>query len=362
MGSPLSPVIANLVMEKLEQHCIAELEKKNINLTTYRRYVDDCFCVATEEQINEILATFNSFHDRLQFTIEMEANNSIKFLDMMLTRNNGKLEKSWLPKQVDGKYLDFHSQSPYAHKCNTAIALIDRAIKLSDPKNRPCAIKTVKSILKINHYPEWFVQKILKTRVHKFYNTLEITKQTEENIKFASSAYIPGLSEKLHKILRKHNVELAFKPLDKIKHRVFSKLKDPIPPSKQKNVVYSIPCGTDDGIVYIGQTGRRLETRIAEHKNDAKKKEAKSGLAQHTIQSGHIFDFDNTRILERVENQESRETAEMFHIKILGEEKTVNLQRECGTFNAMYNGLVTKLRQCEQSKQAMVTRRQRTQH
>ncbi|XP_053691858.1 uncharacterized protein LOC128740344 [Sabethes cyaneus] len=43
MGSPLSPVIANLVMEKLEQHCIAELEKKNINLTTYRRYVDDCF-------------------------------------------------------------------------------------------------------------------------------------------------------------------------------------------------------------------------------------------------------------------------------------------------------------------------------
>ncbi|XP_053685905.1 uncharacterized protein LOC128735447 [Sabethes cyaneus] len=244
MGSPLSPVIANLVMEKLEQHCIAELEKKNINLTTYRRYVDDCFCVATEEQINEILATFNSFHNRLQFTIEMEANKSIKFLDMMLTRNN----------------------------------------------------------------------------------------------------------------------ELAFKPLDKIKHRVFSKLKDPIPPSKQKNVVYSIPCGTDDGKVYIGQTGRRLETRIAEHKNDAKKKEAISGLAQHTIQSGHMFDFDNTRILERVENQESRETAEMFHIKILGEEKTGNLQRECGTFNAMYNGLVTKLRQCEKSKQAMVTRRQRTQH
>ncbi|XP_058817913.1 uncharacterized protein LOC131681226 [Topomyia yanbarensis] len=163
---------------------------------------------------------------------------------------------------------------------------------------------------------------------------------------YVAVPYVPGLSEKLEKILRKHDTKLAFKPKDKIKNRIFSKLKDPIPPGKQKNVVYSIPCGTGDGKTYVGQTGRRLETRVAEHKNDAKKKDARTGLAQHTLQEGHIFDFDNTRILERIENQESRLTAEMFHIKILSEEKTVNLQRECGTFCTTYDGLVTKLRQC----------------
>ena len=355
MGSPLSPVIANLVLEKLEQHCLTELEKKNIVLTMYRRYVDDCFCLAMEDQFDEILATFNSFHSRLQFTIEIETNQCIKFLDMRLTRNRDRIEKSWLPKQADGKYLDFYSQSPYSHKCNTAIALIDRAIKLSDAKHRPAAIKTVKNMLRINHYPNWFIQKTLSARVNKHYNTLCNTKEMSKETKYASSAYIPGLSEKLQKILQKHDVKLAFKPRDKIKHQIFSKLKDPIPPGKQKNVVYSIPCGTDDGKVYVGQTGRRLETRVAEHKNDAKKGEAKSGLSHHTLQEGHVFDFASTRILEKIEHQESRETAEMFHIKILGEGNTVNLQRECGTFNASYNGLVSKLRQCKLNGRAATT-------
>ena len=343
MGSPLSPVIANIAMERLEQHCLNELEKNNINLRVYRRYVDDCFCVAAEEHINEILNIFNSFHCRLQFTLENEENKSLKFLDMMLKREGNRIIKSWLPKQNEGRYLDFNSQSPYAHKCNTAIALIDRAIKLSDCKNRPAAIKMVKNILRINHYPYWFVRKLLQARVNKLYNTLQTTKNND--IKYASTPYIPGLSEKVNKIMLKHNTQLAFKPRDKIKQRVFSKLKDPIPPGKQKNVVYLIPCGTDDEKVYVGQTGRKLETRVTEHKNDAKKGEAKSGLSQHTIQEGHIFDFNNTRILEQIENQESRTTAEMFHIKILGENKTVNLQRECGTFNAAFNGVVAKLRQ-----------------
>ena len=350
MGSPLSPVVANIVMERLEQNCLAELERKNIQMGVYRRYVDDCFCVADKKHINEILLAFNSFHSRLQFTIEIEESGCLKFLDMMLKRVDSRVEKSWLPKQEDGRYLDFNSQSPYAHKCNTATALIDRAIKLSDFENRPAAIKKVKNILRINHYPNWFIHKLLQDRVHKLYNTLQTTKQTNIDTKYVSAPYIPGLSEKVKKILRKHNTELALKPIDKIKHQTFSKLKDPIPPGKQKNVVYSIPCGTDDGKVYIGQTGRKLETRVAEHRNDAKKGETKSGLSQHTVQEGHIFDYNKTRILARIENQESRTTAEMFHIKIVGENRTVNLQRECGAFNATYNGLITKLRQCDSSR------------
>ncbi|XP_058819272.1 uncharacterized protein LOC131682082 [Topomyia yanbarensis] len=360
MGSPLSPVMANLVMERLEQQCLASLEESQIQLKVYRRYVDDCFCVARKEHIQEILASFNSFHSKLQFAIEEEENGKLKFLDMMLTRNQNRIERIWLPKQSEGRYLDFNSESPYSHKCNTAIALVDRAIKLSDCKNRPVAIKTAKNILRVNHYPDWFVHKILKERVHKHYNSLQTGKDKTTEVTYASVPYVPGLSEKLAKIFKKHNTRLAFKPRDKIKNRIFTKLKDPIPPGKQKNVVYSIPCGTDDGKVYIGQTGRKLETRVAEHKNDAKKNDARTGLSQHTLQVGHIFDFANTQILERIENQESRTTAEMFHIKMLGEDKTVNLQRECGTFCTTYDGLVTKLRQCvnnDESRQPNRTNR-----
>lgn len=87
-----------------------------------------------------------------------------------------------------------------------------------------------------------------------------------------------------------------------------------------------------------------LEVRIAEHKNDSKKRVPKSGLAVHTIEEGHVFDFDSTTILERIEHPDTRMIAEVFHIKKLGEQQTVNLQRECGNFNTTYNGLLARLR------------------
>ncbi|XP_053699154.1 uncharacterized protein LOC128746132 [Sabethes cyaneus] len=345
MGSPLSPAIAELVMERLEQNRIETLKSQQIHLKYYRRYVDDCFCIANTNHVAEILRTFNEYNDKLRFTIENELENKLKFLDIMIIRTNNHLEMSWMPKYVDGRYLDFSSESPFSHKANTAIALIDRAIKLSDGNNRPQAIRTAKSMLESNNYPGWFINRLTKQRTHKHYNSLSTVEKPQ--IKYASSTYIPGLSEKLGKILRKHDIQLAYKPKNKVKQNVYSKLKDPIAPGKQTNVIYSIPCGTDDGKVYIGQTGRKLEVRIAEHKNDTKKKDARTGLAQHTIHDGHLFKFDDTRIVARIDDQETRLTAEVFHIKVLGEDRTVNLQRECGNFNTAYDGLIPKLRRIQ---------------
>lgn len=147
MGSPLSPVVASLVMERLEQESMRTLEEKQISIKVYRRYVDDCFCIAKEAHINTIVDVFNEFHDKLKFTVELEENEKLKFLDMTLQRTNGRITKIWTPKQTNGRYLDFNSESPFQHKKNTAIALIDRAIKLTDAAERPKAIATVKQIL-----------------------------------------------------------------------------------------------------------------------------------------------------------------------------------------------------------------------
>lgn len=201
MGSPLLPVIANIVMERLEQENIRKVEGLQIGLIIYRRYVDDCFCIARREHVDQILEIFNSFHERLQFTVEREENEQLKFLDMMVRRKDGRLEKTWLPKQEKGRYLDYNSESPHSHKRNTAIALVDRAIKLTDAENRPQAINAVKTILKCNNYPGWFIQNVLKQRVHKHYNGLQDVRETSET-KYVSTPYVPCLSEKLQKILK----------------------------------------------------------------------------------------------------------------------------------------------------------------
>ncbi|XP_055590194.1 uncharacterized protein LOC129742328 [Uranotaenia lowii] len=166
MGSPLSPVVASLLMEQLEERAIQNLRDKDVNLVMYKRYVDDCLIIGKESDIDHVLAEFNNQCSSIKFTLEKEIDNTLRFLDLKLFRNQGKVEKNWYTKQENGRYLDFYSESPYVHKKNTAIALIDRALKLSDIDKRQMSIKKVKRILHQNNYPDEFINYVLKKRLN----------------------------------------------------------------------------------------------------------------------------------------------------------------------------------------------------
>lgn len=87
MGSPLSPIIADIVLQDIEERALNTL---SYPLPFYFRYVDDIVLAAPADQFNLILSTFNSFHNRMQFTIEI-GGNSINFLDTTIIRNNNPL-------------------------------------------------------------------------------------------------------------------------------------------------------------------------------------------------------------------------------------------------------------------------------
>jgi len=69
MGSPLSPILADIVMQDLELKAIKEL---NIRFPFYYRYVDDIVLLTPDNMVDDILNTFNNIHNRLQFTLEKE--------------------------------------------------------------------------------------------------------------------------------------------------------------------------------------------------------------------------------------------------------------------------------------------------
>jgi len=69
MGSPLSPVVADLILQRFESSILNDLTYKP---TFYHRYVDDIALSVPFDQLNGLLAKFNSFHRRLKFTMEME--------------------------------------------------------------------------------------------------------------------------------------------------------------------------------------------------------------------------------------------------------------------------------------------------
>ncbi|XP_070170860.1 uncharacterized protein [Polyergus mexicanus] len=89
MGSPLSPILADIVMDDLETHCLSLL---NFIVPVYYRYVDDIFAIVPRAKVDEIKLVFNSYHQRLKFTHETESDSCINFLDTTVIRCDGLLQ------------------------------------------------------------------------------------------------------------------------------------------------------------------------------------------------------------------------------------------------------------------------------
>ena len=73
--------------------------------------------------------------------------------------------------------------------------------------------------------------------------------------------YVVGLGDAIKRTCNKFNIRVAFRS-NTLKSTL---MKDPLPTKQQANVVYQVPC--DYGLVYIGETKCRLQTRLKEHKD-----------------------------------------------------------------------------------------------
>lgn len=95
MGSPLSPIISDIVLQDLE---LQALNKLTFNISFYFRYVDDTILTILSNQVNHVVNVFNSIHDRLQFTYELQKDNTLNYLDISIKSENNKLICDWYQK------------------------------------------------------------------------------------------------------------------------------------------------------------------------------------------------------------------------------------------------------------------------
>lgn len=89
---------SDMVLEDLKLEIIPKLP---FELPYYVRFVDDIKTAIPDDGENVILKLFNSYHKRLQFTIEIENDNKLNFLDMTVTRKeDGTLNTIWYQKEI----------------------------------------------------------------------------------------------------------------------------------------------------------------------------------------------------------------------------------------------------------------------
>ena len=133
--------------------------------------------------------------------------------------------------------------------------------------------------------------------------------------------YIAGLSEDTRRVCREFNIRVVFKS-GRTLRSMLVKVKDMLPVGKQSNVVYSIPCSC--GQVYIGETKRRLETRLKEHRYACKKGMTEiSVVAEHAWENSHSIDWEEMSVLDKARGLDLL-MKEALHIWIAPVDKCIN--------------------------------------
>ncbi|XP_055527064.1 lipase 3-like [Wyeomyia smithii] len=159
MGSPLSPILADIVLEDIIEIALAELP---FDIPFLRKYVDDLLLVIPKDQTETVLEVFNRQKQRLQFTIQTEQKGKLPFLDMTIIRNdNQSLTSEWYCKPIaSGRMLNFYSFHQYKHKINVANNFIHRVNSLTTHDNIDTN-SIIRQHLTSNCYPSTLVSRLI---------------------------------------------------------------------------------------------------------------------------------------------------------------------------------------------------------
>ncbi|XP_072046288.1 uncharacterized protein [Amphiura filiformis] len=155
MGSPVSPVIANLYMEHFE---FTALRNSPVKPSVWLRYVDDTYVIIRETDVEIFTEHINSQNSHIKFTSESEVNGYLAFLDTKVSRNaDGTVSISIYRKPTHtDQYLHFDSHHPIAHKLSVIRTLFHRAeIAVTDPEERVKEVDHIKSALGHCGYHNW---------------------------------------------------------------------------------------------------------------------------------------------------------------------------------------------------------------
>ncbi|KAJ8913061.1 hypothetical protein NQ315_006562 [Exocentrus adspersus] len=199
MGSSLSPIMSNIFMEHFEETYVKSyINKPKI----WWRYVDDVFSIWPHGQDNltDFLNFLNNIEPTIKFTLELEENNKLPFLDVMISKNteiNSNFQTNVYRKKTNtNRYLNFNSNHHLSIKKGVIKSLYDRAKLVSSNVNFFNQEKDhIKNILKENAYPINLVDRAFLQIENPSHNN----QQRQNPVANMTIPYIPGISEKTKK-------------------------------------------------------------------------------------------------------------------------------------------------------------------
>ena len=324
IGSPLSPIVANIFMENFEKEA---LETAPHPPSLWKRFVDDTFVILEAQYKDEFFHHINSLDDNIKFTAETtKADGSMPFLDTLVTpQSDGSLQTTVYRNPTHtNQYLQWDSHHAISNKYSVISSLLHRAKDICSSKDLLEEEQTqIQRALSICKYPAWAISRMkLKT------STPKSTRNTNKDSKSICKCYITvpyneGLSESFKNICKRYGIQVHFKSGKTIKDELVTpKDKDHI--TKKSGIIYRCKCDRlECDEEYIGETARTFGERFKEHLK------APSPIHDHSNTTGHSTTLDNFSIVGREEQNLSRLIEESMFIRV----NNPSLNRNIGKYH-----------------------------
>ena len=319
MGSPVSPIISNLYMEHFERLALSTFN--GIRPSKWFRYVDDTWVLIKLRELARFFAHINNIDPNIKFTQEGLSDNQLAFLDCSIrVEEDRSLSVSVYRKQTHtDQYLSFDSNYPIIQKLGVVKTLYHRAESIiTKDSDKTKEGKHLRKALNQCGYKDWAIKKALTPRE-------EASNPTNRVSGGGTSVTIPyhgDLSEKIKRIYKDYNISTHFKPTNTIRQSLVHP-KDKQPKGNQSGVVYGIQCSDKYNCsdAYIGETSQPLRKRVQQHCRSTNGP-AESSVYTHRKASGHKFDLEEVKILDRENRWFERGVKEAIWVR--AEEPSLN--------------------------------------
>ena len=240
------------------------------------RYMDDILGTIKQQFIETKVKEINALHSNLKFTLEVEAERKMSFLNLCLNHVNDKLSSPWYCKPTDtGLIMNYHALAPTCYKRSVVegfVHIVYRAC--SSWENFHDSVEKLNMILQRNQYPQDFydpiisktIEKLVAPKVNQKDEEVDFTSQKSNIVKQNIFIEYRGIATD-HIIKRLDSIGAPLQPvitLRKIKTCLPS-LKSKIEKTLKSRVVYKTVCPGCNAY-YIGQTSRHFITRFKEHR------------------------------------------------------------------------------------------------
>ena len=289
MGSPISPIVANLYMEDFEMRALNTAPQPPL---MWKRYVDDTCVIIKAAQQQNFLNHINSIDKNIQFTSEgPRPDGSIPFLDILLPPGeDGKITTSVFRKPTHTDlYMQWDSHHAISSKYSVICTLHYRANTIcSSPELLQQEEQHLKEVLTKCKYPVQALNRVkirMKTPAHKNQQKNKGCMNGNQKQNYIVVPYYKGLRESLKRTCQKYGVQVYFKGGNTIKSLMMApKDKDPL--MKKSGVIYRYKCDrVECDEEYIGESSRNFGERLKKHQK------APPPIFDHYNTTGHKISY-----------------------------------------------------------------------